>query len=150
MTNNRVLLLSFISIAILVGQAAISNRGYAQETKTFTAPGVYEIGGNLSYKYSSYVLSGSTLSTNNYISFLSYIGYFITDNIELGLNPIGITSTWNSAIKNTSYSIFLAPAYNFKTEGSVYPFVEAQLGYTNEITSSSYGSSDYVDYVRWV
>jgi hypothetical protein len=140
MKNNYVRLLSIVLVAILVGQVVVFTRVYAQESKAFADKNTVELGGNISYQYESFIAQGSVTGNLNTLSFLPYIGYFVADNIEIGLNPVNITSMWISHSTTTMYSIFLAPSYNFKTEGNIYPFVEAQLGYTSVI--ASYSSSN--------
>jgi hypothetical protein len=113
----------------------------AQElTKKYSDKGTIEIGGNVSYQHSNYIVQGSEAYTENMFSFFPYAGYFITDNFELGVNPLGVQTSWNSEDRTTLLSIFLCPSYNFRISETIYPFVEAQFGFTAQYITYSFSS----------
>jgi opacity protein-like surface antigen len=120
-----------------------------QDSKAFTSKGVVEIGGNVSYQYSSMISHGSESSYLNLLSIMPYVGYFIADNIELGMNPFGFQRLWRSGSSTTLVTMFFSPAYNFKTDGNIFPFIEAQIGYTAQSSSFSGTSSQTYDGLSW-
>ena len=61
----------------------------------------------------------------------------MADGFEIGLNPLSIQTYWDNQDKITNLVILLAPSYNFDLGGRVYPFVEAQLGYSEEVFGGS-------------
>jgi hypothetical protein len=111
---------------------------HAQQSRTFAEKGDVELGGSFSYRHDSDIFQGKESDTWNFLSFLPYAGYFITDDFEIGVNPLGIMSGWNSQFTTTYYQDFIAPAFNFKIEGNIYPFVELQLGYMVQKVSDNY------------
>ncbi len=125
-------------LVALAGQGLPIHRSDAQESRQFATRGVVEIGGSLSYIYNKAIRSGTSIGEMNMLSLAPYVGYFVTDNVQLGFNPFGIQHYWSSGTGNTLYTIFFVPAYNFTTGGNAYPFVEAQLGYTAQTNSGPY------------
>jgi len=121
-------------LAVLIVFASISP---AQETKKFALKGSTELGGSISFQSLTPVSNGNTGDATTIFSLAPYIGYFVADGFEIGLNPLGITSISLSGSSATQVMIFAAPSYNFKTEGIAYPFIEALLGYTSQSNGSS-------------
>lgn len=119
-----------------------TNSNYSQFART----GVIEIGGDISFSSSKNVFDGESSGNSvNVFSFSPYFGYFITDGFELGFKPT-ISSISSGGSSVTAVYFFAAPAYNFVTDGNLYPYIEGLLGYTsqsNGITRSglSYGLS---------
>lgn len=104
----------------------------AQNPGKYASGGILEFGGNVSYQYLSVITSGKEEYSYNIFSFYPYIGYFVCDNFEIGINPLGIQTSWNARERSTLLSIFVCPAYVFDLGEKIYPFVEAQAGYTSE------------------
>jgi opacity protein-like surface antigen len=140
---------AIILFAVMIYPTILYSQDIVQESKTFTSKGVVELGGNISYQYESMISQGSESGYFNILSIMPYVGYFITDNIELGMNPIGFQRFWRSGSSTTMVTMLLSPAYNFKTDGNIYPFIEAQLGYTAESSSFSGLSSQTYDGFSW-
>jgi hypothetical protein len=111
----------------------------AQSLNGFAAKGIVEFGGNVSYQHTSVITQGAEFptQTNSVFSFFPYAGYFLADGFEIGLNPLSIQTYWDNQDKITNLVILLAPSYNFDLGGRVYPFVEAQLGYSEEVFGGS-------------
>jgi hypothetical protein len=109
----------------------------AQNESGFATKGCVELGGSISFQSTTPVSDGSTSDAIKTFSLAPFVGYFVTDGFELGFNPFGIESISYTGASVTQIMIFVAPSYNFKTEGKAYPFIEALFGYT----SSSNGSS---------
>jgi hypothetical protein len=103
----------------------------AQSKNDFAERGTVELGGSISYENESFV--GDMFNGSEGIFTLDpYFGFFPVDGLEIGFDPLEITIL-GSNVK--IYNIFIAPSYNFETNGIIYPFVEGQIGYTAEVTS---------------
>ena len=127
---------SIISLIVFIFcQFNFPSNGFAQSEITFANRNNVEIGGNVSYEYQEYVQPNSPNAHTNTLSLLPYVGYFVGDGIEIGLNPVNITSIWTGRYTATQYTFFLAPSYNLKTNGLMYPFIEGQIGYTAVVSS---------------
>jgi hypothetical protein len=138
-----------ILFAVMMYPTILYSQSVVQDSKSFTSKGVVEMGGNGSYQYTSSISQGSEFSNYNVLSIMPYVGYFIADNIELGMNPFGFQRLWRSNSSTTVITILLSPAYNFNMDGSVFPFIEAQVGYRADISSSSGTSSHTSDGFSW-
>jgi len=129
------------SLAILTFAAlsffTISSSGIAQD-RQFAAKGVTEISGTVSYSSFTSVSRGETGDAISIFTLAPQIGYFITDGFELSLGT-GVSLIPGFSVispedgESTSLlQLFLAPSYNIKTnDAKLYPFLEAQLGYTS-------------------
>jgi hypothetical protein len=102
-----------------------------QESRQFADPGVVELGGSISFSSITPVYAGETGDAVTLLTFRPVIGVFVIDGLELGLNPLGITYISTSGASSTALSFLFAASYNFRTEGSAYPFLEAILGFTS-------------------
>ena len=100
----------------------------SQGTKRFAMEGTTELGGSISFLSVTPVSNGRSGDSYTIFSFSPFIGYFITDGFELGVDPFAITTTSGSI---TVVNVLVAPSYNFKTDGIAYPFVEGLLGYSS-------------------
>lgn len=119
-----------LTLAIIASLASVS---FAQEARKFAAKGCTELGGSVSFQSLTPVTNGNTGDAVTIFSFAPFIGYFVADGFEIGVNPLGITSVSST----TQIMILAAPSYNFTTEGIAYPFIEALLGYTSQSNGSS-------------
>ncbi|MGD0037261.1 MAG: hypothetical protein ABSC53_08220 [Bacteroidota bacterium] len=128
---------AIILFALMMYSTILYSQSIVQNSNAFASRGTFEIGGNASYEYLSIITQGSEFSNYNLISIMPYVGYFVSDNIELGMNPFGYRRYWDSNSTTNVITMIFSPSYNFKTDGTVYPFIEAQLGYTDEIYSDS-------------
>jgi hypothetical protein len=126
-----------IIFLLLLAYFVIIPRCNAQEINSFANKGVVELGGSFSYARTTYVYQSLEEFTYNTLSLLPYVGYFIIDNLEIGLNPISVQSNWNSGYTEYFTTALLAPAYNFRAGRNLYPFIEAQFGYTSQIVTGS-------------
>jgi hypothetical protein len=97
----------------------------------FARTGVIEAGGDISFSSTKTVIDGESVGNSvNVFTFSPYFGYFITDGFELGVKPT-ISSISSGGGTSTAVYFFAAPAYNFLTESSVYPYLEGLLGYAS-------------------
>ncbi len=108
-----------------------------QEQKSFATEGTGEIGGNISFQSLTPVANGVSGDATTIFAFSPFVGYFPADGFEIGLDPLGITSISSGGHSTTEVMFFVAPAYNFKTQSNVYPFIELLLGYTSQSNSST-------------
>jgi hypothetical protein len=73
-----------------------------------------------------------------------YVGYFIMDQLEIGLRPNIFVSSPSGGSSLTVINAVAAPAWNFKLSNpSLTPFVEAQIGFS----SSSFGGASTSGFV---
>ena len=123
------------------------------QTKSFAREGVTELSGSVSFQSFTEVDNDQSGDATTFFSFAPQVGYFVSDGFELGLQT-GIALIPGLSIvtpprgdATTVFQFFLAPSYNVVTpDGKVYPFVEAQIGYTSassgnsSLTGFSYGA----------
>lgn len=102
-----------------------------QETENFAAKGVTELGGSISYQSVTPVYNGVTSDAITLFTISPFIGYFVTDGFELGVNPLGVTLASYGGGSTTQLMVLLAPSYNFITKGRAFPFIEGLIGYTS-------------------
>ena len=131
--NFSLAILTFASLSLFT----ISSSMIAQD-RQFAAKGVTEISGTVSYSSFTSVSRGETGDAISIFTLAPQIGYFITDGFELSLGTGVALIPGFSVIspedgESTSLlQLFLAPSYNIKTnDAKLYPFLEAQLGYTS-------------------
>ena len=120
-------------VALFIFLLSSSEPLKAQNAWNFAKKGVIELGGSISYQNITSVYNGSSGSSTGIFMFQPYFGYFPVDGFEIGINPLGITVLSNITV----YNIFLAPSYNFKETGILFPFIEGQIGYTAQDYSGS-------------
>jgi hypothetical protein len=131
---NSILTLSWpwriLSILLVFGLLVCTCSG--QESEGFATKGTTEAGGSISFMSVSSVYNGQTGDASTTFTCAPFVGYFVSDGFEIGVNPLGITVLSYPHVSSTTLlNLFVAPSYNFRTEGSVYPFIEALLGYTS-------------------
>ncbi len=115
----------------------IISNGNAQE-KQFATKGVTELSGTVSYSNFTSVTNGETGDAISIFTLAPQIGYFITDGFELGLGTgisllpgFSVLSPEDGESTNI-LQFFISPSYNLVTDNkNLYPFIEAQLGYTS-------------------
>jgi hypothetical protein len=92
---------------------------------------LFEIGGNIAFQSLTTVSNGQTADNAlNTFTRTIYFGYFVTDGFELGVNPFSwVTVTQGDASIN-QFMFLVAPSYNFRTGGMIFPFVEGLVGYS--------------------
>lgn len=129
--------ISLIALALVLCLASVSR---AQEDKKFGMKGTTELGGNIQFQSMTPVVNGSTHESMTVFSVAPFIGYFVADGFELGVNPLGITSISTAGGSVTEVMIMAAPSYNFKTEGNAHPFIEALVGYTTQSSGDNSAS----------
>jgi hypothetical protein len=92
-----------------------------------TQKGNIELGGDVTFSSQSESDADESLTT---FSFNPYIGIFITNNFELGFRPGFSTQDYGDGSLN-SINMFVAPAYNFTTMGTLTPYLELLIGYNS-------------------
>lgn len=103
----------------------------------FAQRGVFEFGGSVSFLSTTAVNSGATANAITSFRIEPFLGYFVADGCEIGLNPFGMEFLSFGGSTLTQVFILLAPSYHFRTEGFAHPFVEALLGYTSQSNGAS-------------
>ena len=125
--------LSLMNVMTMAAAICIlSATSFAQNGGKFATQGVTELGGNVIFESATPVVNGNTGDATTIFALEPFIGYFVSDGFELGLDPFGIISTHIPDATTTQVMILAAPSYNFKTEGIAYPFIEGLVGYTSQ------------------
>jgi hypothetical protein len=114
-----------ILIAIFPSLISIS---YSQEANRFALSGQTEVGGGITFQSTTSVTNGQSGDAYSVLSISPYIGHFVSDGLEIGVNPFGITQVSYSGSTSTQVRIFIAPSYNFNTGGRDFPFIEGLVG----------------------
>ena len=133
MTMNRNL--STTLFAVLCTALLATQFCFAQGQKQFATQGVTELGGDFTFVSVTPVVNGVSGNNVTVVSLNPTIGYFVSDNWEVGADPFGLT--FISGGGGSQVSLLFFGAYNFKTESAGFPFVEGLLGYTSESDGSS-------------
>lgn len=123
---------SALLLALLFFFSSISV--YAQ----FGQRGQVEIGGAISYSSVTSVSNGEKdKNSSSLLEFMPYISYFITNGFSLGIAPgVNMMKPAGSDDSITNLMLFAVPGFTFQTRGTVFPFIQALVGYTS-ITSDS-------------
>jgi hypothetical protein len=111
------------------------------EKRRFALPGVWELGGSAAFQRSVPVENGEEGDAVYTLSALPYVGWFLLDGLELGVNPLGVSMTRTEASTVVDLRFLFAPSWNFRMRGEWYPFVEGLIGYTARLTSSDEGDT---------
>jgi hypothetical protein len=103
----------------------------AQTKNKFALKNTWEVGGSFGFSSINFVTNGKTSNeTITFIGLSSYGGYFIEDGFELGIIPsVGYLKYDDEDL--TIFEFSIAPAYNFHTESSAYPYVQGAIGYNS-------------------
>jgi hypothetical protein len=127
MKSGRVVAIGFIIMAAVHFSGADA---HSQEQSAFATRGIFEVGGNISFQSQTAVSNGQT-SDEALQTFTRtlYFGYFVSDGFELGLNPISWRTISYGDQSLSELSFLVAPSYNFRTSGIVFPFIEGLIGY---------------------
>ncbi len=99
--------------------------------QNFANKGTLEVGGSLGFTSTTNVSNGQS-SSNSTSTFRiePYLGYFIINSFELGIEPV-FTRSGSGNTSSTSFGIYLAPAWNFNLRSNLYPFIEGKIGYNS-------------------
>ena len=133
---------SILLMAYVLGSQTVS---VAQE-QSFPLKGTIELAGTIAYANYTLVYQGQKGDATSLFSFSPQVGYFVTENFEVGLSSgvvllPGLSFQSSGENSTTGLQLFATPAYHFSSGGSnLTPFIEAQLGYTSLASSS--GLSD--------
>jgi hypothetical protein len=136
-------------IAILLVCSALA--AGQEQRHHFTSRGTVELGGSATYQSVWGVVSGTTSNSPAFIfSAMPFVGYFVIDGLELGLNPAGIVvsgGTGRSTV--TQLRALFAPSYNFRTSTVSTPFVEGLAGVTTQTTDATAGGTTTLAGFTW-
>lgn len=106
----------------------------------FATKGDIEVGGNISFTSITSVHNGETASNSTSIfSFSPYFGYFVVNNLELGIIPSFTSYSYGGGSSITTFGIYFAPAWNFDLKSHTYPFIEGQIGYNSQSNGATEG-----------
>jgi len=97
----------------------------------FAKKGIWEIGGNISFREATDVYNGEA-SEKSYNTFNLEVPvhYFIIDGLSLGVVP-SFVSFGISDNLYTGFGIYFAPSWNFDIKEIAYPYIEGRVGYNS-------------------
>lgn len=108
-------------------------------SQNFATKGTIEAGGSLGFSSATSVSNGESSSNSlSTIRLEPYIGYFIVNGFELGLEP-SFTLQSSGGNSSASFGIYFAPAWNFDLKSKLFPFLEGRIGYNSFNDASSSG-----------
>ena len=138
----------FIRVAIVMLSIVCHYHADAQN-RGFATKGTTELSGTVSYSSYTTVDRDQIGDATSIFTFAPQVGYFVGDGIEIGMSTgiallPGISVITPQRGSGTTFAqIFFSPSYNFQTKGeNIFPFLEAQLGYTS-LSSGSYSETGF-------
>ena len=141
--------MTFRQCALCLLLSFASSAAFPQEPpRHFATKGVVELGGSIAFQASRPVVNGTTGDPVFLLSAAPYAGYFVLDEFELGVNPVGVAWSKDGDNTVTDIRVFAAPSYNIRTGSVVYPFVEGLAGLTVRISGTE-GSSTTTSGFSW-
>jgi Outer membrane protein beta-barrel domain len=130
----KVLLFIFAALVLISTSSFSQNNKFAKENQ-------WEIGGTISFTSMANVSSGNTGESTSILRLAPSVGYFVIDCLELGV-LVDLTSyKYGGSDTYNDYSLYLTPAYNFRTNSISYPYVQGQIGFTGQTSGSSSSSN---------
>jgi hypothetical protein len=108
-----------------------------EQRRHFGSRGTIEVGGSITFLASQPVVNEKRGVATSTLSVLPYVGYFVIESFEVGINPAGLVLTSVDSGTTTQLRILVAPSYNFRTGTMITPFVEGLAGLTSETVSIS-------------
>ena len=126
---------AILAAVMLIAGAAVPSVGYS--TDRFGNKGQIELGGTLGFTSNTRVVAGSTGDAATTINLQPFVGYFIVDALELGVN-LRLNSTTSKGNTTSDYTFLFSPAWNFRIQNStVTPAIAALIGYGSSTTGGS-------------
>jgi hypothetical protein len=125
--NGGIMAYRFITVIFIT--ALIISTANAQSNK-FALKNHVEFGGSFSFSGIMDVSDGNSDGTSTLISFSPSFGWFPVDGLELGVLADIIYYNPSGGSSSTDYSFYFAPSYNLNTKSIVYPYLQAQIGYS--------------------
>jgi hypothetical protein len=119
-----------LGACVVAVQADAQVRSSPKPRKGFASTGVWELGGSATFSSTTPVVGGSRGDAVYKLSAIPYVGYFLMNSLELGVNPLGVALTSGGDTTTTELRFLFAPSYNYDLGGSAYPFIEGLAGYT--------------------
>jgi hypothetical protein len=116
----------------------LSASAWGQTQERFAMQGVLEIGGTLSFQQITPVNNGKTGGSWSYLNLAPSFGVFVIDGLEVGINPIGVSTMSGAGSTVTQLTFMGFISYNQMTPpGVIFPFIEGQAGYTAQTSGST-------------
>jgi hypothetical protein len=127
-------------LIVLIGTTLLFPAGAcSQPHERFAMQGVLEIGGTLSFQQITPVSNGKTGSSWSYMNLAPSFGIFVIDGLEVGVNPIGVSTISGSGSTLTTLNFMGFVSYNVSTPpGMIFPFIEGQAGYSAQTNDHTY------------
>jgi hypothetical protein len=112
---------------------------FAQEQPAaFGAKGQVELGGSGSFQSFTPVYDGKTGSTTSFITINPFVGVFILDGLEIGVNPLGLTVMTSGGGASTGLLALGSIAYHPPSTAFAHPFIEGLVGYSLQTNGTTY------------
>ncbi len=124
-----------LSVALLVSAASTFSQ---EQPARFGSKGQVELGGSASFQSYTPVHDGKTGSTASFITINPFVGVFILDRLEIGLNPLGLTVMTSGGGASTGLLALGSIAYHPPSPAFVHPFVEGLAGYSLQTNGTTY------------
>ncbi len=128
----KVLLFVFAALVLF------SNSSFSQKNK-FAKKEQWEIGGTISFTNMTNVSNGNSGDSYSVFRLAPTAGYFVVDCVELGVLIDFTSYKYGGGSSYHDYSLYFAPAYNFRTNSISYPYVQGQIGFTGLSSGNSSG-----------
>jgi hypothetical protein len=125
---------SFVVLAVLLCGAAIDGAWAQQQQqqevrRTFAMAGTFEFGGSAAFSSNSQVVNGATADPTYSIALSPVAGYFVTEGLEIVVNPLSVSYSWSGNITGLSLMPMAGLAYNFRANPRAFPYLEGVAGY---------------------
>lgn len=122
----------FVLSALLCGiiiDGAWAQQQQQEARRTFAMAGTFEFGGSAAFSSSSQVVNGATADPVYSIAISPVAGYFVTDGLEIVVNPLSVNYAWSGNITGLSMMPMAGLAYNFRANPRTFPYLEGVAGY---------------------
>jgi hypothetical protein len=131
--------LTALPIVSVIMVLVLAPPAWSQTYERFASQGVLEIGGTLSFQQITPVSNGKTGTSWTYMNLAPSFGIFVIDGLEVGINPIGVSTLSGSGSTLTTLNFMGFVSYNQATPpGVIFPFIEGQAGYSAQTNGHTY------------
>lgn len=132
---------SLVVLGLLLGLLVAGPAASQEERPQFGLRGQVELGGSASFQSYTPVSNGKTGSATSFITINPYVGVFVIDGLEVGVNPLGLTIMTAGGGDAMGLMALGSIAYHPPSTRFAHPFIEGLAGYslqTNGSTTSGF------------
>jgi hypothetical protein len=116
-------------LAVLLSGFFVGGATGQEVRRSFAMAGTFEFGGSAAFSSNSGVLNGATADPVYSIALAPIAGYFVTDGLEIVVNPLLVNYAWQGNITALSLMPMAGLAYNFRAHPRAFPYLEGVAGY---------------------